>query len=404
MRWGARLAAFSVLAALAGQANAASTSPSAPTSDTLKPTEGIGLEATTNVYGGGDAIGTTWIYNSTSGGGPLYNYPQGLNNFGNGGATLTTTPASMPDNLTAGGLSLTSSYSTTPSGSNTAQTGLTAEADVSASLLTGEIHSYGYGTDTLLSEGDAATTGALSDEITWNFTGQVHVNLGVDGTVVSNCPPLTSYCPSSSFTNQLYLYLGGNTVSYQGDNGSNTTCGDQGGSGDGECYHGASANWSSVKFSDLTMTSFAFSGDLDVSKGEYMPIYFQYALDPCGYNFTCDFSHTAQISFTGLAAGDFTSNSGVFLSAAAPEPGTWVLMAAGAAPSSSFASPRKGDGRARRLTTRGQRGRLTLAGFAPVAIGRPSPHSAAGGLETGFGRRRRPQSAEPEQAAHHVAG
>jgi PEP-CTERM motif len=50
----------------------------------------------------------------------------------------------------------------------------------------------------------------------------------------------------------------------------------------------------------------------------------------CDIGLVCDYGNTARFSFVGLPSSvSFTSASGVFLTSAVPEPGTWALMLAG---------------------------------------------------------------------------
>ena len=253
---------------------AATTGHAQTTSTSLKTGEGIGLSAQVDAFGSaypGGIVDNRWVYNSTSGGLPIYNYPQGLTEVGNTGpAVLTSTPSPMPYFLTSGGLSLQSAA---------------ARGAVSASLPTGEIHSSDFGTQTVPSEGEAWTTGVLSDGLTWNFTGQVTVNLHLEGTAYGP--------PAGSFTNNLTFLLGGSTggsVGYQGDNDDNAPCN---GVGPGECFRGVGGNWVSYAFSNVSMTSLDFTGVLDVTKGESVsPISLRIEVDPCGFGWTCNFSHT----------------------------------------------------------------------------------------------------------------
>jgi hypothetical protein len=52
----------------------------------------------------------------------------------------------------------------------------------------------------------------------------------------------------------------------------------------------------------------------------------------CDVGLQCDYGQTAKFSFVGLPSSvSYTSDSGVFLTAAVPEPGSWALMLAGVA-------------------------------------------------------------------------
>jgi len=84
-------------------------------------------------------------------------------------------------------------------------------------------------------------------------------------------------------------------------------------------------------YSNNTITGFNFQGTFQVTSGETLALFFEQTID-CNLGETCSFQNTGQMSLTGVP---FTSNSGVFLTqqdgAAAPEPGSLLLMGLGIA-------------------------------------------------------------------------
>lgn len=93
--------------------------------------------------------------------------------------------------------------------------------------------------------------------------------------------------------------------------------------------------YSSYSFSNETPSGFDFTGILHVTDGERVKMFMGLYLD-CSYA-NCDFGNTARIGLSVPEGTTYTSDSGVFLTAAVPpgtvaavpEPQTWMLMAAG---------------------------------------------------------------------------
>jgi hypothetical protein len=78
-----------------------------------------------------------------------------------------------------------------------------------------------------------------------------------------------------------------------------------------------------------SVTGFHFSGVLDVTNGESLPLTMSLTLG-CSSGETCDFSHTAALSFVLPSDVTFTSDSGVLLTQTAgssvPEPSSYGLV------------------------------------------------------------------------------
>jgi hypothetical protein len=82
-----------------------------------------------------------------------------------------------------------------------------------------------------------------------------------------------------------------------------------------------------------SVTGFHFSGVLDVTNGETLPLIMSLALS-CSSGEICDLSHTAALSFVLPSDVTFTSDSGVLLTqtgSGVPEPAPMLLIAAGLA-------------------------------------------------------------------------
>jgi hypothetical protein len=78
-----------------------------------------------------------------------------------------------------------------------------------------------------------------------------------------------------------------------------------------------------------SVTGFDFSGTLDVTNGESLPLLMSLQLG-CNLGESCDFSHTAALSFVLPQDVTFTSDSGVLLTqtggSPVPEPGSAVVL------------------------------------------------------------------------------
>ena len=95
---------------------------------------------------------------------------------------------------------------------------------------------------------------------------------------------------------------------------------------------GVQPGFTAYSFSNKTATGFDFTGTLHVSNNQRLEMYTGLYLD-CSYSM-CDFGHTARVGLEVPNGVSFTSDSGVFLTAAngvpaVPEPATWALMLAG---------------------------------------------------------------------------
>ena len=94
------------------------------------------------------------------------------------------------------------------------------------------------------------------------------------------------------------------------------------------------SGWGSPIFTNESAGGFNFSGTIDVTNGEAVPLLMALQLY-CVSGEICDFSHTAALSFTLPSDVTFTSDSGVLLTqtsgSAAPEPASFLLLGAGLA-------------------------------------------------------------------------
>jgi hypothetical protein len=226
----------------------------------------------------------------------------GLSSNAHGGAVTTTTPTPLPSPitlLTTGTLG----YSDPTGTINTA----------TASLNAGKLGAFDFGS---LTGGNNGPLTSLSDVVHFSITdGAPSVNmvvkLDLNGTETG----------AGFFNNILQLSFGG-SLGYQMDNG---------GGHPGNFSLFSNNGWISPVVMNETQNGLDFSGTLNVTNGEALPLQASLAL-ACVSGETCDFSHTAALSFALPSDLTFTSDSGVLLtqtSSAAPEPASLALIGGG---------------------------------------------------------------------------
>ena len=275
-----------------------------------------------------------------------YNSANGLSQFlgtNLGGTTVTfTTVASTPSTSVLGLTASSTALAATRFNPQTGRTG-TASASSYANLSTGMIGAGAAGS--VLSgatiAGEFADAGAqMQDSITFNNTSGQTVNIDVFWTFDGTMPTATS---GDSMTSFFCLGTGASCLSAPGPPGGLNGPGnnleffsliDSLGLGypTDPFITEPTAGFAGASFTpSINADSGTFHGVFPVPVGISTDSLNAYFNIQC-FQATCDFTHTGALSFGGLGNGvSFTSGSGVLLSqsGAAPEPGSWILMAAG---------------------------------------------------------------------------
>jgi hypothetical protein len=249
-------------------------------------------------------------------------------------AGLSSNPSTNTLGLTASSVSILDGVGYDP------DNGISEYGDASAyaNLATGKVGVYANGPNCSVPNASGCDSGGnataeFQDSLTFNnttgATADIDVSWSFDGTTTAlgtfPSETLTSlFClgpgticsgnPNSDLHNplidQLYFsYQDGSVLT----NSVTTTAG-----------------WVSTSYvPGANATSETFEGVFAVPAGESTDSLNAYLEVGCLIS-TCDFSHTGQLSFGSLPDGvTFTSASGVLLSDATPEPGTWALLLCG---------------------------------------------------------------------------
>jgi hypothetical protein len=219
---------------------------------------------------------------------------------GSSGGIVTTSPSSLPSPISL--LTSATLNFSDPTGTN---------SFASASLGLGTLGAYDFGSAG--GEGNGASS-ALNDTATFHISDNaasvpIGVNIHVDGTESG----------TGNFNNSFQFTFVG-FLSYrmdnEGDPGNFAVLSDPG--------------WGT--FTNTSQGGFNYSGTITVTNGEALGITAALSL-ACVSAETCDFSHTAALSFTLPSDVTFTSDSGVLLTqtgaSGVPEPTSFALMGAG---------------------------------------------------------------------------
>jgi len=211
--------------------------------------------------------------------------------------TLINTPASMPLGLSAGSLLLTA-----PDGSM---------AQIAASLATGAVH-----TNVDAASGDISTAeGILQDTLTFHVAGGGSANIGIGISLDG------SYSGLPWYDNSVTLGFGSSAYGWEAlDTNGPQAFGPT----------GTNFGWLTQSTTNDSFTGFDFLGTTSVSDNQQVGINLLYRLE-CRYGTTCDFSNTLQTSLNLPSGVTFTSQSGQFLTATTPEPGSIFLIGLGIA-------------------------------------------------------------------------
>jgi hypothetical protein len=299
----------------------------------------------------GAAIAVDYVtsYSNLYSGGELvsYNSINGLAQFlsaNPGGTTVTlTTVASTPSTNVLG---LTAASTALAGMQFNPQTGRTSTASASsyANLATGMIGAGAAGSvqsGTTIAGGVAFAGAEMEDTITFNNTSGHTVNIDVFWTFDGTMPIATT---GESIDNLFCLAAGASCLG-----NSNPGTGVLNGPPNGGQFFRLEDNFSLGLPTDPFITepttgwvSSSFTPSINADSGTFHGVFAVpsgISMDSLNAYFdikcleaTCDFTHTGALSFGGLDGVSFTSGSGVLLTqsgAAAPEPGSWILMMAG---------------------------------------------------------------------------
>jgi hypothetical protein len=205
---------------------------------------------------------------------------------------------------------------------NNGQTTLNAAAFASANLAAGTVGVAGSGTYYGISgvgSGSSNSYALADDGLNFTVAGagadtvtDIVVNYQFDGTVAySN--------PGGDVSVSSYLNFGNAGLSLQV-----TTI-----DGAAVLETPGTAGWVSTEFISEAAGDVDFQGVYALT-GPVTSLDVQFAINAlCGEGASCDYSHTGAVSLDLPSNVSFTSDSGVFLTQAAPEPGTvWLLAAA----------------------------------------------------------------------------
>lgn len=253
---------------------------------------GICLTASSNIYSGGE-LGTD---PSPAIFGCNYGF---FDTTGGFGGVVTKTPNSLPSplsNLTSATLSFSDPRGTHDS--------------AAASLATGTLGAFDFGD----ASGDGNGAGAaLNDVVHFHVTGttnpvSVGFNVHLSGTETGG----------GFFNNNFSLTFVG-VLGFQMDNlGGHTN----------NFAISSDPGWGT--FTNTSQRGFDYSGTVMVTNNQAIPLIMALSLG-CTTSETCDFSHTAGVSFNLPSNVTFTSDSGVLLTqtAGTPEPASFVLIGVG---------------------------------------------------------------------------
>jgi len=219
----------------------------------------------------------------------------GLDNQLFPGGSVSTLPVALPSpisQLTTGTLL----YSDTGGGSGKA----------SASLNSGTLGDLSVSG---LSDGTVAITSVLLDGV------HFHITDGASSVPVTVDVHLGGTLGGGGFYSNTFALTFGGFLSYTMQNGA---------------FVPSVGGWvGTPSLTNESVTGFDFSGTLDITNGETLPLLMSLQLG-CNSGETCDFSHTAALSFVLPQDVTFTSDSGVLLTQAGgspvPEPGSAVVL------------------------------------------------------------------------------
>jgi hypothetical protein len=242
------------------------------------------------------ATGASLSYNSNTGA------TQSITNDGFQTETYSGTP-----NI----LGLTSSFDQSSFTQGTTNGTVTGSAYAAADLASGSVRAAASGSSTIVNGpfGVGGTLAQLNDTLTFTILGagpttvtDITVNYTLDGT--DSVGPIALYNQTDS------LFFGAALT---------------------EFYSDTAQSWTSANFISSGPNNGVFQGVYAlVGSTVVVPLTLSLVVD-CEDGCTADFSHTGLLGLSLPSNVSFTSASGVFLTASAPEPSSWVMMLMGGA-------------------------------------------------------------------------
>jgi hypothetical protein len=211
-----------------------------------------------------------------------------------------------------------------------------AQATASADLATGQVHLFATAEYSAGDAGAAAIAAAgLNDTLHFTIAGAaantvtlVPVSFAFDGMFTPGRP----LGPSATL---YYNFSFGNARAYEfGDYGAGYYNGTSYPTFSFPATQGQTSGWQSASFTSYDPQDTRFSGIYAITGATAdIPIAFGLQII-AGNNVTLDYSHTGSVSIGHVDGVSYTSDSGVFLTAAptvggVPEPFSWTLLVAG---------------------------------------------------------------------------
>lgn len=218
-------------------------------------------------------------------------------------ATLTTTPQSSASGLLAYSMTLSAVGSTATSSGSLAG-GLTG-IDLSSGSGAGD------STETEIGAGVS-----MEDGVTLSVAGGGPIDVGVDFSLTG-----TAMVPvDASYVQSVLMSLGTAQLQWGAFiNGANS-------GSSASVIESGTENWTSYMTPVLTPTSLEFQGMATVTSGQDLQFILKQQVN-CNAGASCDFLDPGQITLILPPGVTMTSDSGVFLSAATPEPEEWGVTA-----------------------------------------------------------------------------
>jgi|SRR5579871_1222808 len=239
----------------------------------------------------------------------FYSSLAGLSANLNGGGTIN--PNSLPVGLAGGNLTLTQSP-----GVATMKASLASGTVGSSADSTGPNQGCGTGPGgvpcTSSNVDVSGDESQIYDTLTFHGSGTVAIDIHLDGNITYEAGLNTQ-----NFQYTLTAGLGADVFRYF----ANQSLGDAG------QFFVQNDTFTNGTATNQSLSGVDFTGQFSYTDGEQVPVFLDLSVNAFG-GAVADFSHTAQISIDAQP-GTYSSASGVFLTAAVPEPAFWPVAAAG---------------------------------------------------------------------------